>query len=152
GSPATRLSVTWAKHAESIGANGLLMTPPTYAAVPMDAVVRHFSIVSDAVSIPIMLYNNPFVTGVLVGPDDVLRIVEAANVPWIKLTTQHIEHVPAILDRVGDRAVTFEGVDSLAFPSMANGSVGWVSGPSNAIPELAVELWRLVRVERDLDG
>ncbi len=150
GAQSTRASVRWAKHAESIGAQGLLMTPPTYGPVPVSAILRHFVTVSDAVSIPIMLYNNPFVCGVLLGPDHLVDVVTDANVPWIKLTTQHPEHVPAILDRVGDRAVCFEGVDNLAFASMAMGSVGWVAGPGNAITELAVQLWRLVRVEQDL--
>jgi 4-hydroxy-tetrahydrodipicolinate synthase len=150
GAQSTRASVRWAKHAESIGANGLLMTPTTYGPVPVTATLRHFVTVSEAVSIPIMLYNNPFVCGVLLGPDDLEQVVTHANVPWIKLTTQHPEHVPGILDRVGDRAVVFEGVDNLAFASMAMGSVGWVAGPGNAITELAVELWRLVRVARDL--
>lgn len=150
GAPGTRLSVEAARHAESIGANGLLMMAPYYVPLTVDQVLRHYVTVSDAVAIPIMLYNNPFVSGVLLTPDDLVRFVDHANIPWIKLTTQHIEHVPAILDRVGDRASVFEGVDSLAFPSMANGSVGWVSGPANAIPELALDLWRRTVVERDL--
>jgi 4-hydroxy-tetrahydrodipicolinate synthase len=150
GSPGTRLSIDAARHAEAIGADGLLMMPPYYAPISVDQVLGHYVAVSDAVSIPIMLYNNPFVSGLLLEPDDLVRFVDQANIPWIKLTTQHIEHVPAILDRVGDRASVFEGVDSLAFPSMANGAVGWIAGPANAIPELALELWRLTRVEADL--
>ena len=150
GATSTRGSIRWAKHAEAIGASGLLMTPPYYGPSPVRAILRHFVAVSDAVSIPTMLYNNQFVCGVLLGPDDLLDFVKHANVPWIKLTTQHPEHVPAILDKVGDRAVCFEGVDNLAFASMAMGSVGWIAGPGNAITELGRELWRLVRIERDL--
>ena len=149
GAPGTRLSIAAARHAESIGADGLLMMPPYYVPLSVDQVLAHYVAVSDAVSIPTMLYNNPFVSGVLLTPDDLLRFVTEANIPWIKLTTQHIEHVPAILDRVGDRATVFEGVDSLAFPSMVNGSVGWIAGPANAIPEHALELWRLTRVAGD---
>ena len=149
GSPGTRLSVAAARHAESIGADGLLMMPPYYVPLSVDQILGHYVAVSDAVGIPTMLYNNPFVSGVLLSPDDLLRFVEEANIPWIKLTTQHVEYVPGILDRVGERATVFEGVDSLAYPSMANGSVGWVAGPANAIPELALDLWRLTRVEGD---
>lgn len=150
GAAATRTSIRWARQAEALGADGLLMTPPTYAPVPVAAIRRHFVSVSDAVSLPIMLYNNPFVCGVLLGPRDLGAMVEEANIPWIKLTTQHPEHIPAILDQVGDRAVCLEGVDNLAFASMAMGAVGWVSGPANVITELAVSLWRAVRVDRDL--
>jgi 4-hydroxy-tetrahydrodipicolinate synthase len=150
GAPGTRLSIDAARHAEAIGADGLLMMPPYYAPISVDDALGHYVAVSEAVSIPTMLYNNPFVSGMLLKPDDLVRFVDQANIPWIKLTTQHIEHVPAILDRVGDRAIVFEGVDSLAFPSMANGAVGWIAGPANAIPELALDLWRLTRVEADL--
>jgi 4-hydroxy-tetrahydrodipicolinate synthase len=149
GAPGTRLSIAAARHAQSIGAVGLLMMPPYYVPLSVDQVLGHYVAVSDSVSIPIMLYNNPFVSGVLLGPDDLVRFVTQANIPWIKLTTQHVEHVPAILDRVGERASVFEGVDSLAFPSMVNGSVGWIAGPANAIPEHARELWRLTREDRD---
>jgi 4-hydroxy-tetrahydrodipicolinate synthase len=150
GAVATRQVIRWAKHAESLGAAGLLIIPPYYDPVPFDAVLRHYTAVSDAVSTPIMLYNNPFVNQMLITPDQVAQLVEVANIPWIKLTTKHIDHVPLILERVGDKATVFEGVDTLAFPSMANGSVGWISGPANAIPELAIQLWRLTRIEANL--
>lgn len=150
GAPGTRLAIEAARHAESIGASGLLMMAPYYVPLTVSQVLGHYVAVSEAVSLPIMLYNNPFVSGVLLTPDDLVRFVAEANIPWIKLTTQHIEHVPAILDRVGDAATVFEGVDSLAFPSMANGAVGWVAGPANALPELAIDLWRATVLERDL--
>lgn len=150
GAPGTRNSIAHARHAEAIGATGLLIMPPYYVPHSVDAILRHYVAISDAVSIPTMLYNNPFVSGVLLTPDDLVRFVDHANIPWIKLTTQHVEHVPAILDRLGTRAAVFEGVDSLAFPSMANGAQGWVSGPANAIPELALSLWQAVCMDRDL--
>lgn len=150
GAMSTRASIAWAKHAESIGANGIMMTAPYYEPASVAAIVRHFSVVSESTSLPIMLYNNPTVAGVLLDPSAVAEIVSRANVPWIKLTTGRIQDVPLILDRVGDRAVCLEGADDLAFASMAMGSVGWVGGPVNSIPELALRLWRLVRVDHDL--
>jgi 4-hydroxy-tetrahydrodipicolinate synthase len=146
----TNQTIRWAKHAAALGAAGLLVMPPYYAAIPVDAILKHFAAISDAVSTPMMLYNNPFVAQVLLMPEEIARLIEVANVPWIKLTTKQVEHVPLILERVGDKASVFEGVDTIAFPSLANGSVGWIAGPANAIPELAIELWRLVRVEADL--
>jgi 4-hydroxy-tetrahydrodipicolinate synthase len=146
----THQTIRWAKHAEALGAAGLLIMAPYYAAVPIDAIYKHFAAISDAVATPLMLYNNPFVAQVLLMPDQIARLVEISNMPWIKLTTKEVEHVPLILQHVGDKATVFEGVDTIAFPSLANGSVGWIAGPANAIPELAIELWRLVRVEGDL--
>ena len=59
----------------------------------------------------------------------------------------------AVSDFDGDGTLDlaiFEGVDCLAFPSMALGACGWVAGTANMIPELAVELWRLTHVAQDL--
>lgn len=152
GAVATRHSVRWAKHAESVGASGLLVMPPYYEAVSETAIQHHYAAISDAVSIPIMLYNTPFASQVLLSPEQICRIVSQANIPWVKQTTRVIDHTPLILGLLGNRVSIFEGWDTLAFASMANGAVGWVAGPANAIPELAVELWRLVRVERNLES
>jgi dihydrodipicolinate synthase/N-acetylneuraminate lyase len=150
GSPTTRHSIRWARHAEKIGAQGLLVMPPYYGTCPTDGIVRHYAEISRASSLPIMLYNAPYAAHVLLTPGDVERIAREANVPWVKLTTGVLEHVTQIRARMGDRIAIFEGVDSLAFPSMALGSCGWVAGTANMIPELAVELWRLTHVAGDL--
>lgn len=151
GAVATRQVVGWARHAESIGADGLLLMPPYYEPVPVDAIVAHYAAVSDAVATPIMLYNTPFATQVLLSAPDVERLVEAANIPWVKLTTKNIELVGQILERLGDRVTLFEGCDTLAFPSFASGTRGWIAGPANALPDRTVELWRVMCKERDLE-
>ncbi len=147
---ATRGAVQWAKHAKSLGADGLLLTPTFYGRPTIDAVVRHYAAVSDAVDTPVMLYNAPYAHQVLLTPADIVRIADRANIPWVKLTTGVIDHVTLLRAMAGDRFAIFEGVDTLAFPSMALGAVGWVAGPSNMIPEHAVELWRLTCVAQDM--
>src|SRR5262249_46503017 len=52
---------------------------------------------------------------------------------------------------LGNRVGIYEGVDTLAFPSFCLGADGWVAGPGNMIPEIAVELWRRVQAG-DLAG
>lgn len=150
GAVATRHAVQWAKHAESIGATGLLIMPPYYSPAPKRAILKHYAAVSDAVSIPIMLYNNPFVTGVLLGPDDIAQIVKVANIGWIKLTTKVIEDIPVIIERIGNAIPIFEGWDTLALPSLLNGSSGLIAAPANVMPELWVKLWHTAHIEKNL--
>lgn len=150
GSPGTRISIDHAKHAESIGAAGLWIMPPYFTPLSVDKILRHYVDISNNVSIPIMLNNNQFISGVLLSPDDIVRFIDEANIPWIMLTTYRVDQVAGIQNRLGKRVTLFEGVDSLAFPSMANGAAGWVSGPANAIPELALSLWDVVCRDGDL--
>ena len=151
GGIATRHAVRWARHAASLGADGLLLMPPYYEPVSVDAIVRHYAAVSDAVDTPIMLYNTPFATQVLLTAPDIERLVHAANIPWVKLTTRNLELIDQVMTLLGDRVTLFEGWDTLAFQSFASGTRGWIAGPANALPDLTVELWRLMCVERDLE-
>jgi dihydrodipicolinate synthase/N-acetylneuraminate lyase len=97
-----------------------------------------------------MLYNAPYAHQVLLTPADIIRIADRSNIPWVKLTTGVIDHVTLLRAMAGERFAIFEGVDTLAFPSMALGAVGWVAGPSNMIPEHAVELWRRTCIAQDM--
>ena len=150
GAPATRHSIRFAKHAESIGADGLLIVPPFYGTCPIDNIVGHYAAISDACSLPIMLYNALYAQNFVLTPTDVERLAGAANIPWVKLTTGVPQHVTEIRERMGDRMAIFEGVDTLAYASMCMGADGWVAGTANMIPDLAVELWRLTKVEGDM--
>lgn len=150
GAVATRHVIEWAKHARSLGADGLLLMPPYYEPVPMDAIIAHYAAVSDAVDTPIMLYNTPFATQVLLTAPDIERLVNAANIPWVKLTTGRVELVGQILARLGNKVTLFEGFDTLALQSFASGTRGWIAGPANALPDLTVALWRAMCIDRDL--
>ena len=55
----TRTAIQWSKHAESIGAKGVMVSPPYYDVKSnIDIVSRHFANISDAISIPILIYNH----------------------------------------------------------------------------------------------
>jgi len=143
GSPGTRLVVSFARHARQAGADGLMLTPTYYSVRAWgEAVLQHYVTVSDSVDLPIMLYNNPFATQVVLTPDNMVRIVESANVPWIKLTTKQVQDVPDLLTRLGTRVRVFEAYDPLSLFSLMNGASGLVSVPANALPDLMLDLWR----------
>lgn len=150
GAISTRHAVAFAKHAEAAGADGVFIVPPYYSATSKSGILKHYAAISDAVSLPITIYNNPFVTGVLLTPDDLAQIVERANVGSIKLTTRLIEDIPILRDRVGDEMPIFEGWDPLGFPAMVIGADGIVTAPANVMPDVMMELWRLTSVEGNL--
>jgi 4-hydroxy-tetrahydrodipicolinate synthase len=152
GSSGTRNAIAFARHAESVGADGVMLMAPFYGGRPRSMVVNHFVATATAIAIPMLLYDNPFATNVTLSNDDIVQIVEAAGIPWIKLTTKHVENVPELVARLEGRASIFEGFDPLALFSLMNGAVGWVCTPANAFPGLCLTLWRLAAVERDLAG
>jgi 4-hydroxy-tetrahydrodipicolinate synthase len=151
GAASTREAIRWTRHAESLGAVGVMIMPPFYGPTPADVAVRHYAAISDACPLPIMIYNAPYASHVLLLPEHIEQTVASANIKWVKLTTGVIDHVTALRLRLGDRVGVYEGVDPLAFPSFCLGADGWVAGPGNMIPEIAIEMWRRVQAS-DLAG
>lgn len=144
GASSTREAIRWTRHARSLGADGVMIMPPYYGPTPADVAVEHFARVTDACDLPIMIYNAPYASHVLLQPEHVGQAVERANIGWVKLTTGVIDHVTALRPILGGRVGIYEGVDPLAFPSFCLGADGWVAGPGNMIPEIAIEMWRRV--------
>ncbi len=72
-------AVRYSREAEELGADGLMIIPPYYYTPTDDEIFAYYKAICDKVSIPIMLYNNPFTSNVdmsakLVGaPDQGLR-------------------------------------------------------------------------------
>jgi len=144
GAPSSHQAIRWTKHAEGLGAVGVMIMPPYYGPTPAAVAVTHYAAISDACALPIMIYNAPYASQFILMPEHIEAAVKSANIKWVKLTTGAIDHVTWLRTTLGDRVQVFEGVDPLAFPSFCLGANGWVAGPSNMIPEIAGELWKRV--------
>ena len=57
-------AVRYSKQAEELGADGLMVLPPYYYTPTDDEIWRYYRAISEAVSVPIMLYNNPVTSNV----------------------------------------------------------------------------------------
>jgi 4-hydroxy-tetrahydrodipicolinate synthase len=152
GAAGTHEAIRWTKHAEKLGAVGVMIMPPYYGPTPAMVSVKHYAAISDACSLPIMIYNAPYASHFILMPEHVEQAAKSANIKWVKLTTGAIDHVTWIRTILGNRVQIYEGVDPLAFPSFCLGANGWVAGPSNMIPEIAVEMWKRVQAGKLADA
>lgn len=145
GAPSTHESIRWTKHAEKLGALGVMIMPPYYGPTPAPVAVKHYAAISQACALPIMIYNAPYASQFIMMPEHIEAAVKSANIKWVKLTTGAIDHVTWLRTTVGDKIQVYEGVDPLAFPSFCLGANGWIAGPSNMIPEITAEMWKRVQ-------
>ncbi len=74
GVPGTREAVELARHAEGVGADGVLVVSPFYWNVGEEALFAHFAAVARAVGIQVIIYNLPMLTGVDLSPFLVARV------------------------------------------------------------------------------
>jgi 2-dehydro-3-deoxy-D-pentonate aldolase len=87
GATGTKEMVELARHAESAGADAVLVVSPFYWKIGEEALFRHFAAVAEAVGIPVVIYNLPMLTGIDLSPSLISRIATAcSNVASLKDT------------------------------------------------------------------
>jgi len=149
GAESTEDVIRYSQDAENLGADGLLIIPPFYCNPTEDELFEHFRRVGDAVSIPIMIYNNPNAANVDMFPKTVARLSTIDNVLYIKESTLEVTRVRDIIRLCGDRITVFGGV--LGFESFLAGAKGWIAVGSNVMPAEFAQIYTATAIEKDLD-
>jgi 4-hydroxy-tetrahydrodipicolinate synthase len=140
-------AITLSRAAEKAGADGLMIIPPFYSSPTEDEIFNHFRRIAGAVSVPIMVYNNPFTSNVDLKPRFVARLSEIDQVAYIKESSGDVTRVDRILALCGDRMTVFAGYHP--WESFLAGAQGYVSVFSNIAPGLSSELFTLTADRRD---
>jgi 4-hydroxy-tetrahydrodipicolinate synthase len=105
-----------------------------------EEIYYHFKEVSDSVNIPIMLYNNPFTSGVDMSTELMLKISkECEKVTHIKESSGDIRKVRD-LSRLGSTEI-FCGAEELVMESYLVGATGWISVAGNIVPKLVTDMF-----------
>ena len=145
GAEDTREAVRLSRQAEALGADGVMVIPPFYATPTEDELYHHYKAIADAISIPIMVYNNPATANVDLRPATVARLATIDNCAYIKESTLEVTRVRDIIRLCGDRMTVFGGI--LGFESFVEGAQGWVAVASNVAPGPLSRLFSLVADE-----
>lgn len=142
GAEWTRDAVANAREAEGMGADGVMIIPPFYSSPTEDELFEHYRRIGEAVSLPVMIYNNPATANVDLTPPIVARLSRIDNVRYIKESTLEVTRVRDIIELCGDRMTVFAGI--LGYESFWLGAQGWVAVCSNLIPRDSARLFELV--------
>jgi 4-hydroxy-tetrahydrodipicolinate synthase len=138
----TRDVVALAQYFKEIGCDGVMMMPPFMVRPNKEDILQHFRAVSDAVKIPILLYNVPQDTVNNLTPDLVERLADLETVVAIKDSTFDFNIFWQLQCSVGERIRVLIGPSTLfGAPAVQMGADGWVDTYSNLWPQLTVELY-----------
>jgi 4-hydroxy-tetrahydrodipicolinate synthase len=131
----TPTAVAYARDAERIGVNGLMVLPAMVYVPAAEELEHHFRTVARATSLPIMLYNNPPAYRVNIDLDTLQRLAAEPNIVALKESAPDSRRFTDLFNAFGERFVLFAGLDDLAFEGLCLGARGWVSGLTNAFPK-----------------
>lgn len=133
-------AVRFSREAERLGADGLMVIPPYYYTPTDDEIFAYFRAISEAVSIPIMLYNNPFTSNVDMSAKLVARMTKAFdNVRYIKEASMDVGRVFDIIEATDNVMNVFAGERPVE--SFLLGAVGYVNPYGNYIPYSTSRMW-----------
>ncbi|MCI6732910.1 MAG: 4-hydroxy-tetrahydrodipicolinate synthase, partial [Lachnospiraceae bacterium] len=96
GSNSTETAIMLSKDAEEGGADALLLVTPYYNKATQKGLIEHFTMIAEAVSLPIILYNVPSRTGCNLLPASVVEL--AQNVPNIVAIKEASGNISQIAD------------------------------------------------------
>lgn len=137
-----------AEHAEEVGADAVSSITPIYYNYDRAAYKEYFGVLSQSTNLPILIYNNPGITGYKMPPKTVKGIVsENETVIGIKDSSRDIAQVAEMvgLDIDNCKLNVLIGGGWLLLPGLAVGADGCISGLSNLVPDIVVKIYEEYR-------
>jgi 4-hydroxy-tetrahydrodipicolinate synthase len=135
GSNCTREAVNLSKKSEELGADGLLCVTPYYNKATQGGLYEYYKAISDAVNIPIIMYNVPSRTGTNIQPETAVKIAkEVKNVVAIKEASGNISQVAKLAALADGCLDIYSGNDDQVMPLLSLGGKGVISVWSNVAP------------------
>ncbi len=140
----TAAAVKFARDAEALGADGLMVLPAMVYVPTARELQAHFQAVAAATSLPIMLYNNPPSYRVNIDLATLEQLAHVPNIVAIKESSPDTRRFTDIINAFGERFTLFAGLDDVALEGLTLGAKGWVSGLTNAFPKESLALYEAI--------
>lgn len=148
-------AVELSKHAQAMGADGVLTVTPYYNKCTQEGLYLYYKAINDAIDIPVVAYNVPGRTGVNMKPETVEKLTSLSNIRGVKEASGNIAQILETSRRIrGSQINLYSGDDCIAVPIMSVGASGLISVASNAIPATVSEMihaWLDGNVAKALD-
>ena len=148
GSNATDTAIYLSVEAQRCGADALLLVSPYYNKTTQSGLIRHYTEVARAVTLPILLYNIPGRTGMTIQPETIAHLVKNVdNIVGLKEASGNFTAILRTLSLMDGAPIEiYSGNDDQIVPLMALGGKGVISVLANVAPQqthdLCMAIWR----------
>lgn len=138
GSNNTHEAISLTEWAAKEGADATLQVAPYYNKPTQEGFYQHYKAISEAVEIPICVYNIPGRSGKNIEPETIARIGEFENVTMVKEATGSLDQASQIIALTN--LTVLSGDDTLTLPLLSIGAEGVVSVVGNIVPQDMIAL------------
>ena len=147
GSNYTDHGLVLTKRAEAVGADALLHVSPYYNKASRIGLIKHFTAMAEATSLPILLYSVAGRTGLNIEPSVCEELARVENIVGVKEASGNISQVVEIARRSPAGFDLYSGNDDMIVPLLSVGGKGVISVLANIAPKDTHDM-----VRKFLDG
>ena len=135
GSNNTLESVKMAEAFSKNGADYLLVITPYYNKTNESGLVKHFLMIAESSSVPIIMYNVPGRTGMNIPLSVIEKVYQNKKIIGIKEASGNMSYAIKLTKYLSNDFLMFSGNDDLIVPMMSIGGVGVISVLANIAPK-----------------
>jgi 4-hydroxy-tetrahydrodipicolinate synthase len=117
-------------------ATAILSSSPSYNKPSQEGIFQHYKALSEAASLPIIIYNIPGRTGSNISAETTIRLAkECENIQGIKEASGNMIQCMHLLKNRPDDFLVVSGDDHISLPLIACGANGVISVAANSFPK-----------------
>ena len=140
GTNSTASSIELSQAVEKAGAEALLVVVPYYNKPSQEGIKAHFLAVTDAVNLPIILYNVPGRTVADMLPETVLELAEHPRIIGLKEAKEYGNRIQEITAKCKGKLALLSGDDLSCREFISLGGDGVISVTANLLPKEMSEM------------
>ena len=143
GAASTEDAVALARVAGQQGYDAISAIPPYYYPHSPDAINDYYKAIVDAAGLPLIIYNIPALTGVDLGTDFLLKLLEDERISGVKFTATDLFQFWKLRQAAPDKAFFF-GTDEMFLAATATGADGGIGSTYNLIGNVYVGITQAI--------
>ena len=141
------------KESDFLGYSAILSVTPYYNRPTMEGLYKHYSLIAQSSTIPIILYNVPSRTGCNILPETTVRLAnEFKNIIGIKEASGDLNQVKQLIINKPDDFLVISGDDNTAYQSVLMGGDGVISVIAGCIPKEFSEIINLSMEKKEFES
>ncbi len=142
GSMCTHHSISYAKHAQKVGADAISAVPPFYFKYSFEELKSYYVDIMDAVDLPMIAYNFPALSGIDFTVEHIKAFSEHKNFTGIKHTCKDL-YLLEQFKAVSEKLTLFNGHDEVHLASLAVGADGAIGSTFNFMAPKYIKMTEL---------
>lgn len=126
--------------AKAMGYHAVLLAVPFYTKPTQAEIIRHFTAVTQATDMDVVLYSYPGKDGVEIGYEALDALADNPRIIGIKESSGVLQRAIGISTRYKGRIQLVSGSDDIAWDFMHWGADSWICGPANCMAKPVCEM------------